>query len=399
MRKLMLLMLAAVFVGGCALEDENPDWNPKKELPSWAYDAPFYYRPTEDLKAVEIVGPGIPIYYPNSEYFFLPHPGGYQTTGSSRIAVWCSTDQENWERCGYFGVEQTHFLMHAEQEGTHWIRFVGPGQGVTKVPPGQPHRIYVVDQTPPAIILSLKPKPYYEDSAGNRKTYIYEVGEIVILRWLVNEPNPKKGTIKLGTCFAKFPHNLIWSAWPKPLATSGTMQIEIPPEAVKDGGLRFRMEATDKAGNVGMAMTEIMNVQGQGKPGPQPSARPVKPSDQVYQTAGTPDKKRPGWPLKGTFFRGGTTRILAWMPESASACKELELRFSSNNGRTWRTLATNLRPGKKIKWTVPKVTSKNCRLRFVGVLKSGKKVTLFMSERFYVGTVGADIIEGPKPAK
>ena len=259
MRKWIWLAPAALFVVGCMQVDENPDWNPSADYPGWTYDAPFYYRPTEDLKPLETIGYGIGVYYTNSEYFFIQHPGGYQVDGTPRIAVWCTSDRgEHWQKSGYFGVEQSHFLFRAQEDGRYWIRFVGTGQGVSEVPPGMPHRIYVVDRKPPTIKLTVTPTPWKDD--GKTKPYFYKVGETVTLRWYVTDPNLAKGTVKLGTCFARFPHNLVWSRFPKELPPTGKMEVEIPPEAVQEGGLRFRMEATDKADNIGMGLTEVMRV-------------------------------------------------------------------------------------------------------------------------------------------
>jgi hypothetical protein len=398
MRKITFpLFLVAVLACGCTLQDENPNWNPKADLPAWVYDAPFYYRPTEDIRAFEMVGPGIPIYYTNQEFFFLKHPEGQTLTGEPRIAVWCTTDQKNWDRVGYFGAEQSHFLMRAENDGPHWMRFVGPGQETTEVPPGQPQRIYVVDRQPPQIVMTLEPEPYTTDKEGNRIPYIYKVGEKVVLGWQVVDANLRPETIKLGTCFPNFPHNLVWDTFPHSLEASGSLPIEIPPEALQDGGLRFRMEATDKADNVGMVMTEILHVEGGGKPGPQPGVRPIAIDDPVHQTEGTPNRQRPGWPSGGSFLRGGTTREIAWMPANAKEYKNLDFQFSSNNGQSWNTIATNVTPGTAFRWTVPEVTSKDCMLRLVGLNKSDKKVAIVTSGRFTVDTVVPMLNEEPQP--
>ena len=88
------LLLAAVLSAGCTQVDENPEWNPQNEYPPWTYDAPFYYRPTEELAATEIIGPGIPVFYSSSPRVFIKHPAGSQPTGEPRVAVWCSTTEK-----------------------------------------------------------------------------------------------------------------------------------------------------------------------------------------------------------------------------------------------------------------------------------------------------------------
>ena len=88
-----IFLLVLLLTTGCQLVDSNPNWDPSKELPAWTYDAPWYYRPSEDVQAREKVGPEIPIYYCRSEKVFVVHPGGYQVSGVPRLAVWVSNNQ------------------------------------------------------------------------------------------------------------------------------------------------------------------------------------------------------------------------------------------------------------------------------------------------------------------
>lgn len=138
MRKTSILLIVALLCG-CTVTDNNPDARPAEEYPSWAFDAPFYYRPTVEPAPVEMIGPGIPIYFGREDVFFVRHPAGSQITGEPRIAVWTSLDEGmTWERSGYFGLEQTHFVHKATQDGPHWVRFVGPSQSVAQLPPPSP---------------------------------------------------------------------------------------------------------------------------------------------------------------------------------------------------------------------------------------------------------------------
>ena len=393
------MVLAVATVSGCTQIDENPQWDPQADYPQWAYDAPYYYRPTEDLKAAETVGDGIPIYYSRSEYFFIKHPIGYQLNGVPRMAVWSSDDEgQNWLKAGYYGVEQSHFRFRAEADGAYWIRFVGPGQGTSEVPPGVPHRIYVVDRKAPTIVLSVSPPPWQDEE----KTipHIYHVGDSVVIYWGVSDANLKDGSVKLSACFAEFPHNLVWSRWPKALGSGGSETIEIPPEAARDGGLRLRIEATDKAGNIGMALTEVMRVVGgPASPTVGPATRPAGPLEPLPAEGDL--KLKPGWPMTGQMIRGGTSMMLKWMPRTAADYDALRLEFSANDGRSWRAVATGFKFGQPVKWTVPTITSKNCRLRIAavkGIDPSGQeaKVMLALTGRFTVDTVVPGTKLGPK---
>ncbi len=399
MRIFVTMMLTLALLAGCTQVDENSKWNPRADYPPWAYDAPFYYRPTEDIKPFENIGPDIPIYYTNNSYYFIKHPGNCQLAGVARVAIFCSLDEgESWQRNGFYGVEQTHFLFQADQDGRHWIRFVGPGQGVTQVPKGQPHRIYVVDTKTPIIELQLTPATEEKDpGTGQTRPHIYKPGDSVILKWSVSDVNLKEGSIRLGTCFANFPDNLIWSKFPKPLPPTGEMKIEIPAESAgKGGGLRFRMEATDKAGNIGMALTDTLRVAAV-EGGPSPTTRPADIFEQVSRRPKTPAEL--GWPTKGELVRGGTSRILGWLPKDVEKYQSVELQFSPDDGRSWQTLATDLKAGKPVKWSVPMASSKISRLRIVGVKTEAGQIRRFMlsmTSRFTVDTIMPGTIYGPR---
>ena len=405
MRGAAWLVLLVVCLGGCTVSDENPDWSPKSDYPSWTYDAPFYYRPTEDLSPLETVGEGIPVYYTRHDYFFLRHPAAYQVNGEPRLAVWHSASSgTQWQRCGFFGVEQTHFLFEAEADGRHWIRFVGPGQGAARVPPGTPHRVYVVDTLQPTIDLHISPTPWEDEE--KKRPHVYRVGDEVVLTWGVTDANLDADTVKLGTCFARFPNNLVWSEFPQALPARGRIDVEIPPEAVQAGGMRFRMEARDKAGNIAMALTEILHVAGPDGKMPDhhatalPAAEALRKAEQETLTS----DRRVGWPTAGAMLRGGTSRVLRWMPDSAAGQQRLLLQFSANDGRSWRDIAKDFPADQAVKWTVPEITSKNCRLRILAVADAAgkdepRRLMLAMTQRFTVDTVVPDSIvpKQPKP--
>jgi len=390
MRWTMWLAFALALLAGCQQADENPNWNPTADLPPWAYDAPFYYRPVQDLPVKECIDGEIAVYYTKDDYFFIRHPSGYQLNGVPRMAVWFSQDEgQHWERAGYFGVEQTHFLFRADHEGWYWIRFVGPGQAAAEVPPGRPQRIYVVDTSPPAVEISVDPPPVEVRRENGREVevpHIYQIGETITLSWGVGDANLDKDSIQLGVAYAKFPHNVVWSRWPEKLPEYGSIEVQIPEDAQVDAGLRFRIEATDKAGNVGMGMTPILQIAGQEGVVPRQELLDPQVPPLVRQSGGRPPA-RPGWPRDGALLRGGTSRILAWMPKDAPKYESLDLEFSSNGGLVWRTVASSVKPDDSVTWTVPQVFSKRCRLRWVGIDRDGQRTTLATTGLFTVDTV------------
>ncbi|MDY7009546.1 MAG: hypothetical protein SVV80_02190 [Planctomycetota bacterium] len=413
MRTKTCLLVLAIFIAGCEVQDENPNWNPTGDYPSWTYDAPYYYRPSEDLPVQEVVGEGIPVYYTDSNQYFVKHSTGYQAPGVPRLAIWYSVSAgENWERAGYYGVEQTHFLFHADADGPHWVRFVGPGQGVAAASPGTPHRIYVVDTTRPAIEVSVDPPAMEKDKHGNKVPHIYSVGDTVEVRWSVSDANLVGESVRLATTFGTFPDNVVWTRFPLSLPATGCMKVPVPPEAAgrqgrggaqtgatrvsgrMAGRMRFRIEAEDKAGNLNFAFSDILHVDGPPLPA-KPIVRPVEPWELVAQTEGQAGP-RPGWPQPGTLIRGGTSRMLMWLPDDVEKYENVVLQFSANNGRSWRTVAEDLKPDKTTKWTVPQINSKLCRLRILAVKGPDHRLMLAMTQAFIVHTAPPDTIIGPK---
>jgi hypothetical protein len=397
MRAIGWIIAVLVLLAGCTQVDENPKFNPSAELPSWAYDAPLYYQPSQDLEAQETVGDGIGVYYTRDQAFFIRHPGGCQINGVPRVGVYYSTDMgETWNKAGYFGVEQTHFNFLAKDDGRYWVRFVGPGQGVVECPPGVPHRIYVVDRKSPAIVLSVLPSPWENERRGIPR--VYEVGQNVTLSWGVSDANLDPNSIRMGICFAEFPYNVVWSGLPEALTPSDSIAAELPPEAAQHGGIRFRLEARDKCGNIGLAVTDVLHVAvGEGKPTPpatQPSITLELPPTPTTGPATRPvppppvAEERLGWPTANQRLQRGGPQELRWLPEGAANYPKLELQFSSNDGLMWQTVATGLKSGQAVTWTVPDVTSKTCRLRIVGITEptDGAKVevTLAMTQQFIV---------------
>ncbi len=270
---------------GCQSQDENPDWDPSTRYPDWTYDKPVYVEPAVPPQPYETVGQGVPVYYTRSETFFPEHPKGAQEDVRPRTAVWFSDDGGNcWRKNGYFGVGQKFYTFVSDQDGQYWIRFVGPNMGAAEVPPGQPHQIHVVDTIVPQIELQLDPPPYecVSNSCSGEESvqpaqqpsecnstcrqkelrpHIYRVGDKVMVHWTITDVNLELASIELSTCFARFPHNLVWSRFQGVLPSCGSMEVLIPEEATEQSGMRFRMIAHDKAGNIGLGMSEILQVE------------------------------------------------------------------------------------------------------------------------------------------
>lgn len=412
MRETAWVMMLAALASGCQPKDTNKNWNPETEYPAWAFDAPFYYRPVEDLPVIETLGNGIDVYYSPTPYFFIRHPGGAQTRGAPRLAIWTTNDQtRQWHRKGYYGLEQSHFCFKADGDGPQWIRFVGPAQGVSDVPPGSPHRIYVVDTRAPAVEVTVE--KYVEGgsapgwyplgasppaSLGQKKvprvSEKADIGESIRLRWKVSDPNLVPDSISWVVCSATFPYNASWKQAPEAITSEGIKRIVIPAEAAVVGSIKFRVRAVDKAGNVGIGITRTLSIKGFF-----PSSSSL-PSGKLALVKGTgAADPQPGWPKAGELLRGGAGRTLGWLPRGIRAGRTVELDFSDDNGRTWRVLAAGKVNGKAVEWTVPAVNSKQCRLRIIVLGKAGERIQLARTARFTVSTVAATIPQQPRKLK
>ncbi len=397
MRRTLAWTLAVLVAAGCQVGDDNLNWDPDQDYPSWAYDAPFYYRPSEELPVAETIGNGIPVFFSRHRLFFVKHPTGYQVPSVPRVAVWYSLDQgQNWSRAGFYGAEQTHFGFLAEADGTHWVRLIGPGQPGMKTSPGKPDRVYIVDTVPPYVQLTLDPPVMERDEEGNvTGPHLYSVGDQVTVGWRVSDRTLDADSLKMATTFGRYPESIVWQPFPLKLKPEGQLTVPVPADASKPGGgvMRFRIEARDRAGNISYTFSDVLQVQGAGEAGPAP--RPKPPTPLIAQEHGEPGE-RPGWPDRGALIRGGTDRVLNWMPKIGAKYDGIVLQFSANNGRSWRTVAENLQPGKPVTWAVPEVNSNICRLRIVGLLPPDRKIMLANSTSFAVHTAPPKIFIGPK---
>ena len=391
-RKIAWLCIVVATAAGCQQSDENPHWNPRANYPAWTYDAPFYYRPSAEAQPVESVGKGIDVFYSRSNYFFAQHPGGCQLTGSPRVAVWFSIDEgKNWEIAGHFGVEQTHFLFQAEQDARHWVRFVGPGQEKTaKGPVPLPHRIYVVDRKAPEIAIAVKPSPW--DDEEKKVPHIYKAGDDVAIGWAVRDINLKSDSIKLESCIGKVPFQLAWGRFRGALPPTGRRVVKIPPDAARDGSIRFRIEAEDKAGNVAAVMTTGLRVKGSGKPTTQPTVQPAGD----FTADAPPKPRRPGWPEAGSLLRSGDTIKLEWMPDIAKDYKNIALQLTINDKLTWKTIAKDVKFGTPVTWTTPNEASRFCRLRLIVTDADGQMTLLAQSGMFRLSKAQTPTKIGPE---
>jgi len=241
-----VLAVAAVSWIGCDSASKWPD--PAEQLPGWLYDAPFYAmpQPENDPQALDGGLDGqIPHYYIREPVIPIKRPDTSPAGKTPRLAVFWSNDHgQVWHKAGYFGLDSAYFSFVAPGEGTYGIRFVGPGIEPTRLKDSAaPHRVYHVDTTPPSVIVQVYPAKDF-----------YLPGEAVTLVWSVTDANIDRDG-KVAIYLISPPAKVI--PMPAPFPLNGSVGI-IVPDLAQDGGVRYGVEAVDKAGNIGRGFSFLV---------------------------------------------------------------------------------------------------------------------------------------------
>jgi hypothetical protein len=95
-----------------------------------------------------------------------------------------------------------------------------------------------------------------------------------------------------------------------------------------------------------------------------------------------------GWPAAGNKLPAGAARELKWLPTGVSTYPS-ELQLSTDDGRTWKTVAEDLKPSQIVRWRVPTTVNSDCRLRVAAIGKpkhagKGRGRSLVVSDRFAI---------------
>lgn len=230
-------------------ENDAP-FDPPNLYPGWAYDSPGYMRPAEELTPEPRAKRGDPLhYFTNKPLVMIRQPAGYTPEEIPRVAIWW-TDNNGflWRKAGYFGRQQKFFPFEVEEDGDYGIRFVGPGQPPAIQAPAYPERVLHVDTVAPKIEVSIEP----EQS-------LYEVGQAITISWRADDYHliDYPASVSLLMDFTSDEPRSI--ELQRGLAAEGSMTYEIPPE-VSNHEIRFRIEAPDRAGNLGMIYSYALQV-------------------------------------------------------------------------------------------------------------------------------------------
>ncbi len=230
--------------------DRDAPFDPPNAYPEWAYDAPSYVRPLAELKPAARATQAEPLhYFTNKRLVEVRLPADYPSEEIPRLALWWTDNSGfHWHKAGHFGRAQTFFPLEVNADGDYGIRFVGPDQTPAVQTPAYPERVYHVDTKPPAVEVKVEPEQAH-----------YTPGQVVTISWraedfhLLEDPV----AIKMIMDFTAPDPQVV--ELQRGLAAEGSMTYAISPEAAEHE-IRFRVEALDRADNLGLAYSPALQV-------------------------------------------------------------------------------------------------------------------------------------------
>jgi hypothetical protein len=383
MRSLRLILPVTVVIvllaaGACCSKKtkHHAAYDPSEQFPEWAYDAPFYYRPASPLgdiaETVPPAGPGCPTeYFTRDRIIYLQRPPGPPVTTAPghdpktrftpselapRYAVyWTDSSGQMWNRAGYFGLCQTHFAFQVENDGTYGFRFVGPSLPEAKYVPPAPSVVYHVDTTPPEVVVTIEPNQQQ-----------YRVDEQVKVSWTVTDLNLTAKPVIVSVCWGPSASGVsTWSTPERNLPPEGTLQFVIPPDAAGQG-FKVRVEARDRAGNLGVGFSEALSVAAESETtGPaapattQATSRPAasdtesEPAQEGAPTEETSEQSPDKTPQVSRSGGAGAERANWSLPSMPPPSTERIAASRHWTARPWQSLSTVTTAYSASVWSLP----------------------------------------------
>lgn len=231
--------------------DRPAPFKPAKTYPEWAYDAPSYTRPVDEPKSEPKSRVKDPEHFFTSKPVIMVHkPEGYVAEEIPRVAIWYTHDNGyHWKKAGYFGRSATYFPLQVTKEGDYGIRFVGPGQEAAMETPPNPVCVHHVDMTPPKVKLSIDPEQAW-----------YTLGQRITINWNATDPHLEAMPARVSVIpdWASNPAQPIEIAREQPEV--GSIDYVVSSSLMGDG-FRIRVDAIDRAGNIGLAYSQTLQIE------------------------------------------------------------------------------------------------------------------------------------------
>jgi hypothetical protein len=273
-----------------AMKDRTPrndveaPFDPPNTYPGWAYDAPSYVKPAQQLTPEPSARPGDPSHYFTKEkVVMISRPSGYTPEEAPRVAIWWTDNNGfHWHKAGYFGREQSFFPFEVEEDGDYGIRFVGPGQELAMQAVAYPERVYHVDTVIPEVQVTVNPDQTW-----------YNPGQKVTVFWRAEDYHLIETPVRI-TALVDFTAN---EQKPieiqKGLAAEGAITYVLPQEML-DHEVRFRVDAIDRANNLGIAFSHALQVV--SEPVEPPAAEPAADAQASGALSGGGASAGPAYP-------------------------------------------------------------------------------------------------------
>lgn len=230
--------------------DCEAPFDPETQYPGWAYDEPEYVKPAGALTPEPRVKKGDPLhYFTNKTIVPVRQPSGYVPEEIPRIAIWWTDNNGfHWHKAGHFGRQQSFFPFEVEEDGDYGVRFVGPGQEAAMHALAYPERVYHVDTVVPEVEITIDPEQSW-----------YYPGQTITIAWRAADYHLTELPVCIGMLmdFTADEHETI--ELQRDLADEGTIVYHIPADTL-DHEIRFRADAEDRAGNLGIAFSYALQV-------------------------------------------------------------------------------------------------------------------------------------------
>ncbi len=233
-----------------AKSDPDAPFDPPNTYHEWAYDAPQYMKPAQELTPEPKVKPGDPLhYFTKDKVVMIRRPEGYTPEETPRVAIWWTDNNGfHWNKAGYFGRQQSFFPFEVKDDGDYGIRFVGPGQEPALHSLPLPERVYHVDTALPEVEVTIEPEQSW-----------YHVGDTVTISWKASDYHLIEYPVRVGmlTDFTGDDQQAV--ELQRDLADEGSITYTLPQETL-DHEIRFRVDALDRAANLGIAISFALQV-------------------------------------------------------------------------------------------------------------------------------------------
>lgn len=230
--------------------DRDAPFDPPNQYPGWAYDQPEYMRPAAPLEPEpRVMANDPPHFFTRNNVVMVRCPENYTLEEAPRVAVWWTDNQGfHWNKAGYFGRGQSYFPFETTEDGDYGIRFIGPGQVAAQHVLAMPERVYHVDTLKPEVEVSIAPERSW-----------YNVGDTIAISWRATDYHLVEFPVRIVLLIDFSAENRGPVEIQRQLADSGSIDFIVPPETL-DHEITFRVEATDRAGNLGLAHSYALQI-------------------------------------------------------------------------------------------------------------------------------------------